>query len=192
MTTITLDPQPDSPECFRMDATTAPRNAPPSDDRPRLACEWKRTAGGRMTCTWISDASPARVPVVLRKEGFAYPPQIDMRSIGGEIAASGQDLFPGWIWPHPRQAQTLVGLATAVVLLGLAAADSCCSIAADSRGPKQVSVATTRVVPAVRRPPTIDSVQGAVIDPDVQYFLRAADGSSGVWIRPPPLRPQSH
>ena len=41
MTTITVDPQPDSPECFRIDATTAPRNGPPSDNRPRLACEWK-------------------------------------------------------------------------------------------------------------------------------------------------------
>ena len=62
MTTITLDPQPDSPECFRIDATTAPRNAPPSDDRPRLVCEWKRTADGRMTSTWtLRDESAARM-----------------------------------------------------------------------------------------------------------------------------------
>jgi hypothetical protein len=194
MTTIMLDPQPDGPECFRIDATTALRNAPPSDDRPRLACEWKRTADGRMTCTWLSDASPAWVPVVLRKEGFVYPPQVEMRarSIGGEIAATSQDLFPGWIWPHPRQAKTLVGLATAVVLLGLAAADSSRSTTPYSREPKQVSVANTRVVPAVTRPPTMDNVQAAAIDPDVEYFLGAADGSSGVWIRPPTLRPQSH
>jgi len=166
MTTITLDPQPDSPECFRIDATMAPSNAPPSDERPRLACEWKRTADGRTTCRWmLSDASPAWVPVVLRKEDFAYPPRA--QSIGSGIAATSQDLFPGWIWPPLRQAKTLVGLATAVVLLGLAAAYSSCSTTAFSREPKQISVATTRVVPAVTRPPTMDNVQAAVIDPNI-------------------------
>jgi hypothetical protein len=63
MTTITLDPHPDSPECIRIDATTAPRNALPSDDRPRLASGWKRTADGRMTCTWtLRDATRTRLP----------------------------------------------------------------------------------------------------------------------------------
>jgi len=49
MTTITLDPQPDSPKCFSTDALTAPRSvAPPQSplNKTRLVCEWKRTADG--------------------------------------------------------------------------------------------------------------------------------------------------
>jgi len=74
MTTITLDPQPDNPECFRIDATTAPRNAPPSDDRPRLVCEWKRTADGQLTGTWtLRDANLASVPELSPEEVTLQP-----------------------------------------------------------------------------------------------------------------------
>jgi hypothetical protein len=80
-------------------------------------------------------------------------------------------------------------LAAAIVLLGLAGADTSRSTTAYSREPKQVSQAPTRMVPIVVRPPTMDNVQAAVIDPDVEFFLGAADGSAGAWIRPPTLRP---
>ena len=110
MTTITPDPQPDSPECFRMDATTAPHNAAPSDDRPRLVCEWKRTADGRLTGTWtLRDANLASLPELSREEMTLEP---DVR----------QDRFLVWILRPPRQVRTILGMAAAVFFLGLATA----------------------------------------------------------------------
>jgi len=109
MTTITLDPQPDSPECIRIDATTAPRNALPSDDRPRLASEWKRTADGRMTCTWtLRDATRARLPD-LSPEDSTSGLENCVRSTKDRIAIGGHDRFLVWILAasaagsdHPR------------------------------------------------------------------------------------------
>ena len=73
MTTITLDPQPDSPKCFSTDALTAPRSvAPPQSslNKTRLVCEWKRTADGRMTSTWtLRDERPARMPELSPEDG---------------------------------------------------------------------------------------------------------------------------
>jgi hypothetical protein len=110
MTTITLEPQPDSPECFRIDATTAPRNAPPSDNRPHLVCEWKRTADGRLTGTWtLRDAKLASAPELSLEE---MTPQPDVR----------QDHFLVWIWQPPRRVRTILGMAAAVFFLGLATA----------------------------------------------------------------------
>ena len=110
MTTITLDPQPDSPECFRIDATTAPRNAPPSDNRPRPICEWKRTADGRLTGTWtLRDANLASAPELSLEEMTLQP---DVR----------QDRFLVWIWQPPRRVRTILGMAAAVFFLGLATA----------------------------------------------------------------------
>ena len=97
MTTITLDPQPDSPECFRIDATTAPRNAPPSDNRPRLVCEWKRTADGRLTGTWtLRDANLASAPELSLEEMTLQPDVRQDRFLVWILAASaaGSD--------HPR------------------------------------------------------------------------------------------
>jgi hypothetical protein len=122
MTTITLDPQPDSPECFRIDATMAPRNAPPSDDRPRLASEWKRTADGRMTCTWtLRAATRARLPD-LSPEDSASGLENCVRSIEDRIAIAGHDRFLVWIWQPPRRVRTILGMAAAVFFLGLATA----------------------------------------------------------------------
>ena len=122
MTTITLDPQPDSPECIRIDATTAPRNALPSDDRPRLASEWKRTADGRMTCTWtLRDATRARLPD-LSPEDSTSGLENWVRSIKDRIAIGGHDRYLVWIWQPLRRARTILGMAAAVFFLGLATA----------------------------------------------------------------------
>jgi hypothetical protein len=154
MTTITLDPQPDSPECFRIDATTAPRNGPPSDNRPRLACEWKRTADGRLTGTWtLHDANLASVPKLSPEEMTLQP---DVR----------QDRLLVWILRPPRQARTILGMAAAVFFLGLATAYLSRSTTANSRQTGHVSMATT-----VTRPPTMDNVQASVVDPNFSSEL---------------------
>ena len=154
MTTITLDPQPDSPECFRIDATTAPRNGPPSDNRPRLACEWKRTADGRLTSTWtLRDANLASLPELSREEMTLEP---DVR----------QDRFLVWILRPPRQARTILGMAAAVFFLGLATAYLSRSTTANSRQTGHVSMATT-----VTRPPTMDNVQAPAVDPNFSLEL---------------------
>ena len=192
MTAMMLDPQPESPE------STTRRSASPSQNpqsKRRPVCEWKRTADGRMTCRWtLSDSNPAWVPALSPRDGFAYPPRAESRvhAVGGKIAVTGQTPFPEWIWQRPRRAGTILGLAAAIVLLGLAAADTSRSTTAYSREPKPVSLTTTRVVPAVVRPPMMDNVEAAVVDPNVEFFLGAADGSAGAWIRPPTLRPESH
>src|SRR6516162_1496053 len=161
MTTITLDPQPDSPECFRIDATTAPRNAPPSDNRPRLVCEWKRTADGRLTGTWtLRDANLASAPELSLEEMTLQP---DVR----------QDRFLVWIWQPPRRVRTILGMAAAVFFLGLATADLSRSTTANSRQTGHVSMATT-----VARSAMVDNVQAPVIDPNIDVFLGAADGSA--------------
>jgi hypothetical protein len=189
MTTMMLDPRSESPEW-----TTGP-SSPPSQNpqgRERLVCEWNRTADGRMACTWtLNGSSPAWVPAPSPRDGFAYPPRAASRvhALGDEMAVTSQARFPEWIRQHPQQVRIVLGLAAAIVLLGLAGADTSRSTTAYSREPKQVSQATTRVVPTVVRLATMDNVQAAVIDPDVEFFLGAADGSAGAWIRPPTLRP---
>ena len=186
MTTITPDPQPDSAECFRIDATTAPRNAPPSDDRPRLVCEWKRTADGRLTGTWtLRDAALARLPD-LSPEDSAPELENRVRSFGDRIAIGDQGRFLVWIWQPPRRVRTILGMATAVVFLGLATADLSRSTTANSRQTDHVSMATT-----VARSAMMDNVQAPVIDPNMEFFLGAADGSAAAWIPPPTLRPQN-
>jgi hypothetical protein len=184
-----LHPQPERPE------STARRSASPSQNpqsRGRPVCEWKRTADGRITCSWaLSDSNPAWVPALSPGDRFAYPPRAESRvhAVGSKIAVTGRTPFPERIWQRPRQVRTILGLAAAIVLLGLAAADTSRSTTAYSREPKQVSLTTTRVAPAGVRPPTMDDVQAAVIDPNVEFFLGAADGSAGAWIPPPTLRP---
>ena len=184
MTTITLEPQPNSAECFRIEATTAPRNAPPSDDRPRLVCEWKRTADGRLTGTWRLLAS---VPELSPEEMTLQP---DVHTFKDRTTIAGQDRFLVWLLLPPRQVRTILGMAAAVVFLGLAAADLSRSTTINSHQTSRVSVATTRVVPAVAQSAMMDNVP-SVIDPDTEFFLGAADGSVGAWIRPPTLRPQN-
>ena len=192
MTTVLLDPRPESPEWTAR--PSSPRSQNPQD-RERLVCGWKRTADGRMACTWtLSGSSPAWVPARLPGDGFAYPPRTESRvhALGEEIAVTSQAPFPAWIRQRQRQVWTVLGFAAAIVLLGLAGADTSRSTTAYSREPKQVSQATTRVVPTVVRPSTMDNVQAAVVDPDVEFFLGAADGSAGAWIQPPTLRSGSH
>ena len=185
MTTITLDPQPDSPECFRIDATTAPRNAPPSDDRPRLVCEWKRTADGRLTGTWtLRDANLASVPGLSPEEMTLQP---DVHTFKDRTTIAGQDRFLVWIL---RQVRAILRMVAAVVFLGLAAADLSRSTTLNSHQTSRVSVATTRVVPAVAQSAMMDNVT-PVIDPDTEFFPGAVDGSIGAGIRPPTLRPQN-
>ena len=185
MTTITLDPQPDSPECFRIDATTAPRNAPPSDDRSRLVCEWKRTADGRLTGTWtLRDANLASVPELSPEEMTLQP---DVRTFKDRTTIAGQDRFLVWLLRSPRQVRTILGMAVAVVFLGLAAADLSRSATVTSHQTSRVSVATTRVVSAVAQSAMMDNVP-SFIEPDTEFFLGGADGSVGAWIRPPTLR----
>jgi hypothetical protein len=164
----------------------------PRSDRPpfqnplnngRLVSEWKQTADGRLTCTWaLRDANLASAPELCPEEMTLEP---DVRTI------AGQDRFLVWILRPPRQVRTILGMAAAVVLLGLAAADLSRSNTVNSHQTSQVSVATTRVVPAVARSAMIDNVP-PVIDPDAHFFLGAADGSVGAWIRPPTLPSQNH
>jgi hypothetical protein len=154
MTTITLDPQPESPECRRMDATTASRNAPPSDDRPRLASEWKRTADGRITCTWtLRDANLASLPELSPEEMTLEP---DVR----------QDRFLVWILRPPRQVRTILGMAAAVFFLGLATAYLSRSTTANSRQTGHASMATTAARSAM-----VDNVQAPVVDPNFSSEL---------------------
>ena len=111
-----------------------------------------------------------------------------MRTSEDRIAIAGQDRFLVWIWQPPWQVRTILGIAAAVAFLGLAAADLSSSTTVNSHQTSQVSVATARVVPAVARAAKMDDVF-PVIDPDTEFFLGAADGSAGAWIRPPTLRP---
>jgi hypothetical protein len=80
--------------------------------------------------------------------------------------------------------RTILGMAAAVVFLGLGTADLSRSTTANSRQTGHVSMATT-----VARSAMVDNVQAPVIDPNIEFFLAAADGSVGPWIRPPTLRP---
>jgi hypothetical protein len=190
MTTVMLDPRPESPEWTARPSSPLSQNP---QGRERLVCEWKRTADGRMVCTWtLSGPSPAWVPALLPGDGFAYPPRAESRvhARGDAMAVTSQAPFPGWIRHRPRQVSTVLGLAAAILLLGLAGADTSRSTTTYSREPKQLSQDTTRV--AVVRSPTMDNVHAAVIDPDVEFFLGAADGSARAWIRPPTLRFGSH
>jgi hypothetical protein len=156
----------------------------PRSDRPpfqnplsngRLICEWKQTADKRITCTWtLRDAIAARLPDLSPEDSTAEL----------ENCVSGQDRFLVWIWQPPRRARTILGMAAAVVFLGLATADLSRSTTVNSSQTGHVSVATT-----VARPAMVDNVQAPVIDPNIEFFLGAADGSTGAWIRPPTLRP---
>jgi len=189
MTVMMLDPQPESPESTTRRSASSSQNR---QSRGRPVCEWKQTADGRMTCRWtLSDSNPAWEPALSPRDGFACPPRVESRvhAVGGKIAVTGQILLPEWMWQRPYQARATLGLAAAILLLGLAAANTSRSTTAYSGETKQASLATTRVVPAVVRPPTMENVQAAVVDPDVEFFLGAADGSAGAWIRPPTLRP---
>jgi hypothetical protein len=170
MTAGMLDPRSDRP----------PSQNPPSSGR--LVCEWKQTADKRITCTWtLRDAIAARLPDLSSDDSTAelesrVPPFED------RIAIGGQDRFLVWIWQPPRRARTILGMAAAVVFLGLATADLSQSTTANSRQTGHVSTATT----VARK---VDNVQAPVIDPNIEFFLGAADGSAGAWIRPPTLRP---
>ena len=171
-----------------------PRSDRPPSQNPlnngRLVCEWKQTADGRMTCTWtLCDASAASLPE-LSPEERTLEPENCVRTSEDRIAIAGQDRFLVWILRPPRQVRTILGMAAAVVFLGLAAADLSRSTPVNSHQTSQVSVATTRVVPAVAQSAMIDNVP-PLIDPDTEFFLGAADGSVGAWIRPPTLRPQN-
>ena len=136
-----------------------------------LICEWKQTADKRVTCTWtLRDLTPARLPDL--------SPEDEDR-----IAIRGQDRFLVWIWQPPRRVRIILGMAAAVVFLGLATADLSGSATTNSRQTGHVSMATT-----VARSAMVDSVQ-PLSDPNIEFFLGAADGSVGAWIRPPTLRP---
>jgi hypothetical protein len=145
MTTITLDPQPDSPKSFSTDALTAPRSvAPPQSplNKTRLVCEWKRTADGRMTSTWtLRDQSPARMPELSLEDG----PRACAFEDG--IAIASQRGLLVWIWQHPRQVRTILWTAAVVVFLGLVTADLSRSTTANSRQTSQVCVLGNRDTP---------------------------------------------
>ena len=129
----------------------------PRSDRPpfqnplnngRLVCEWKQTADGRMTCTWtLRDATLASVPELSPEEMTLEP---DVRTSKDRTTIAGQDRFLVWILRPPRQVRTILGMAGAVVFLGLAAADLSRSTPVNSHQTSRVSVATTRVVPLSR------------------------------------------
>jgi hypothetical protein len=150
----------------------------------RLVCEWKQTADKRVTCTWtLRDATPARLPDLPAED--STPELLNcVRSFEDRIAIGGQDRFLVWIWQPPRRVRTILGMAAAVVFLGLATADMSRSTTTNSRQTGHASMATT-----VARSATVDNVQAPVIDPNIEFFLGAADGSAGAWIRPPTLRP---
>ena len=157
-----LDPQSDGP----------PSQNPLSNGR--LVCEWTQTADKRITCTWaLRDATAARLPDLSPERRFE-----------DQIAIGGQDRFLVWIWQPPRRVRTILGMAAAVVFLGLGTADLSRSTTANSRQTDHVSMATT-----IARSAMMDNVQAPVIDPNSEFFLAAADGSVGPWIRPPTLRP---
>jgi len=107
-----------------------------------------------------------------------------VRPFEDRIAIGGQDRFLVWIWQPPRRVRTILGMAAAVVFLGLATADLSRSTTANSRQPGHVSMATT-----VARSAMVDNIQAPVIDPNIEFFLGAADGSVGARIRPSTLRP---
>ena len=123
----------------------------PRSDRPpfqnplsngRLICEWKQTADKRVTCTWtLRDLTPARLPDL--------SPEDEDR-----IAIRGQDRFLVWIWQPPRWVWTILGMAAAVVFLGLATADLSGSATTNLRQTGHVSMATT-----VARSAMVDNVQ---------------------------------
>jgi len=148
----------------------------------RLVCEWKQTADKRVTCTWtLRDATLARLPD--RPPEDSTPERLNcVRSFEDRIVTGGQDRFLVWIWQPPRRVRTILGMAAAVVFLGLATADLSRSTTTNSRQTGHVSMATT-----VARSATGDNVQAPVIDPNIEFFLGAADGSAGAWIRPPTL-----
>jgi hypothetical protein len=155
----------------------------------RLVCEWKQTADGRMTFTWaLRDASLASLPEVSPEERTLEPENC-VRTFQDRVAIASQDRFVVWMWQPPRQVRTILGMAAAVVFLGVAAADLSRSTTVNSHQTSQVSVATARVVPTVARSAMMDNVQASVTDPYTEFFLGAADGSAGAWIRPPTLRP---
>ena len=165
----------------------------PRSDRPpfqnplsngRLICEWKQTADKRITCTWtLRDAIAARLPDLSPEDSTAELENC-AHSFEDRIAMGGQGRFLVWIWQPPRRVRTILGMAAAVVFLGLATADLSRSTTVNSSQTGHVSVATT-----VARPAMVDNVQAPVIDPNIEFFLGAADGSTGAWIRPPTLRP---
>jgi hypothetical protein len=185
MNPLTLGKRQPFHENIAMAATMLnPRSDRPPSQNPlnsrRLVGEWKQTADGRITCTWaLRDANLASVPELCPEE---MPLEPDVRTI------AGQDRFLVWILRPPRQVRTILGMAGAVVFLGLAAADLSRSTPVNSHQTSQVSVATTRVVPAGAQSAMMDNFP-SVIDLDTEFFLGAADGSVGAWIRPPTLRP---
>jgi hypothetical protein len=171
-----------------MTARMDPRSDRATSQNPlgnaRLVCEWKQTADKRVTCTWtLRDAGPANLPD-LSPEDSTLQLENCARSFEDRIAIGGQDSFLVWIWQPPRRVRTILGMAAAVVFLGLATADLSRSTTANSRQTGHVFTATT-----VARSAMVDNVQAPVIDPNIEFFLGAADGSAGAWIRPPTLRP---
>ena len=130
MTAKMLDPRSDRPP-FQNPLSTG-----------RLICEWKQTADKRITCTWtLRDANLASVPKLSPEEMTLQP---DVR----------QDRFLVWILRPPRQARTILGMAAAVVFLGLATADLSGSATTNLRQTGHVSMATT-----VARSAMVDNVQ---------------------------------
>jgi hypothetical protein len=195
MTATMLDQRPNRPECCGAGAMTAPlsatsRHNPPGRRRP--VCEWKRTAYGQVTCTWtLSDAHPAWLPEFSSEEGLmcAPPAESCVQAFAGGTAIAGKTRFPMWMRQYPRPARTILGLAVAVGLLGLVAADLCLSTAAHPLETSQVSSINDHAVPAVARPAMMDIIPAPVIDPDAEFFLGTGDGGAGAWVRPATSRP---
>ena len=185
MKAMMLDPRPESPEW------TARPSSPPSQNpqgRERPVCEWKRTADGQLTGTWtLRDANLASVPELSPEEVTLQP---DVCTFKDRTTIADQDRFLVRLLRPPRQVRTILGMAAAVVFLGLAAADLSRSATVTSHQTSRVSVATTRVVSAVAQSAMMDNVP-SFIEPDTEFFLGAADGSVGARIRPPTLRLQN-
>ena len=115
--------------------------------------------------------------------------QPDVCTFKDRTTIADQDRFLVRLLRPPRQVRTILGMAAAVVFLGLAA-DLSRSATVTSHQTSRVSVATTRVVSAVAQSAMMDNVP-SFIEPDTEFFLGAADGSVGAWIQPPTLRLQN-
>jgi len=141
-----------------MTATMDPRSDRATSQNPlgngHLICEWKQTADKRVTCTWtLRDLTPARLPDLSPEDST---PKLEncVRSFEDRIAIRGQDRFLVWIWQPPRRVRIILGMAAAVVFLGLATADLSGSATTNLRQTGHVSMATT-----VARSAMVDNVQ---------------------------------
>jgi hypothetical protein len=170
MTARTPDAQLDRSECSGTHAVTTLPYAPSfqkSPSRGRPTCEWKQTADGRLTSVWtLSEELPAGLPELSSKDGLprASPAENCIQARIDRTAGIDGVYLAIWIRHCPRPARIILGLAAAVGLFGLAAADMSRSTTVHSRETFQVSSTMALASPAIATPTTSDIVQSPVID----------------------------